>query len=74
MMTPNERGKRRLARQMLVFQLTVSVLGIWVPQAWVIAQFYAPFLIPAVITLYLGDAVSDTYLKASSNRNVPDDR
>jgi len=74
MMTPNERGKRRLARQMLVFQLTMSVLGVWVPQAWVIAQFYAPFLIPAAITLYLGDAISDTYLKASSDRSVSADR
>ena len=66
-----ERGKRKLARQMLVVQLGVSVLGIWMPQAWVIAQFYAPFLIPAAITLFIGDAISDSYIKSTSIRTTP---
>lgn len=64
-----ERGKRRLARQILLVQAGVSILGIWVPQAWVIAQFYAPFLIPAAILLFTGDAVSDAYVKGVTIRN-----
>jgi len=70
MITEEGRGKRTLAKRMLVAQLAVSVAAIWIPQAWVIAQFYAPFIIPAAITLYLGDAVSDTYLKSASARNT----
>jgi len=68
-MTKNERGKRRLARQLLLFQAALTVTGFWAPIGWTMAQFYAPFLIPAAITLFLGDAVSDAYIKSSARRN-----
>lgn len=68
-MGDQQRGKRRLAKQMLLAQLGFSVLGVWLPQAWTIAMFYAPFLIPAAITLFLGDAISDTYIKSASLRS-----
>lgn len=70
MLTPSERGKRRLAQQLLLFQAALTIIGIWVPVGWTMAQFYAPFLIPAAITLFIGDAVSDAYIKSSSSRNA----
>lgn len=60
-----ERGKRKLARQILFAQLVFSVLGMWYPIAWTMAMFYAPFLIPSAIALYLGDAVQHAYTTAN---------
>lgn len=73
-MNNESRGKRRFAVAMMSFQLAVSVLGAWNPYFWSVAQFYAPFLIPASITLFLGDAVSDTWIKSVSIRESKDVR
>ena len=65
-----ERGKRKLARQMLFAQLVFSLLGMWYPIAWQMAMFYAPFIIPSAIALYLGDAVQHAYTTANINSEL----
>lgn len=54
---------------MLLFQAGLSIASFWLPHAWVMATFYAPFIIPAAITLYLGDTISDVYIKNTSTRD-----
>jgi len=63
-MTKSERGKRRLARQLLLCEAALTVAGFGIPEAWAMAKFFAPYLIPSAVGLFIGDA----YFKNSSSR------
>jgi len=53
---------------MLGILLLFTVASIWIPQAWIITQYFAPWIIPAAMTLFLGDATADAYLKSKGVR------
>jgi hypothetical protein len=56
--TPVElnRGKRVLARQLLVFNGAMLIAGLWYPEALDIGKFILPFVFPSAIGLFIGDA------------------
>lgn len=56
-LTEAERGKRRLGRQILLFQAALTVWGGFEPTVWEMAKFYAPFTVPSAIGLFLADGV-----------------
>ena len=51
-----DRGKRRLAKQLLLYNGIMLTAGILVPEALDIGKFIAPFVFPAAIGLFIGDA------------------
>jgi len=50
------RGKRRLAKQLLVYNGLVLTVGVWFPEALDIGKFVTPFIFPSAIGLYTADA------------------
>lgn len=56
-LTESERGKRRLGRQILLFQAALTVWGGLEPTVWEMAKFYAPFTIPSAIGLFFADGI-----------------
>ena len=50
------RGKRRLANIMYFFLVILTALGFFFPLAWVMAQFYTPYIVSMGVALYGLDA------------------
>jgi len=50
------RGKRTLAKQLLVFNGAMAVTALWLPEAMELTKFLVPFVFPSAIGLYIGDA------------------
>ena len=64
----SERGKRRLAQQLLVYNGLMFIAGFWYPEALDIGKFITPFVFPSAVGLFIGDAYFANQRTGTANK------